>query len=218
MLYPLLAIIFFVSVALLASLPILIILKKTSFKVWLFYSIWFVAYALFILFGTGPTQTTYLTNETSPYKLPWKAGISRFVMQGNRSFTSHRGSHFHAWDFEMPVGTEVLASREGTVLEIEDTFDGVGLKSNFILIRHADGTIANYAHIKKGGSLVRIGDAVQQGSKIALSGMVGQTIYPHLHFVVLSGDRASSAPITFSEVPGGVPLAGRWYTSANQLR
>lgn len=179
------------------------------------YALWLVLYSLFIIFGTGPSGERLSSPASSPYKLPWKRGISRFVSQGNRSFTSHRGTHLFAWDFWMPIGTEILASRGGTVLKIEQDFDGIGLHSNFILIEHADKTRALYAHIKKEGALVRVGEKIQQGQLIAYSGMVGQTINPHLHFVVLNEDETASLPITFSEIETGVPLAGHFYTSGN---
>jgi murein DD-endopeptidase MepM/ murein hydrolase activator NlpD len=137
------------------------------------------------------------------------------VAQGNRSFASHRDGHLRAWDFWMPVGTEVLAAREGQVIEIEDSLDGIGLLSNFITIMHDDGTRATYAHIRRGGAAVRIGTRVRQGQLIATSGMVGQTIFPHLHFVVLNHEGTASIPISLAEVPGGVPLAGHWYRSEN---
>jgi murein DD-endopeptidase MepM/ murein hydrolase activator NlpD len=115
----------------------------------------------------------------------------------------------------MAIGTKILAARAGTVVNVVQTFDGIGLKSNYIMIEHEDGTRAMYAHIKKNGSLVKIGDPVEQGQLIAFSGMVGQTINPHLHFVVLNKNETASLPITFSDVPGGVPLAGHFYVSGN---
>ena len=180
------------------------------------YITWLIMYSLFIAVGTGPVgDRLYEPPVISPYKLPWRSGISRFVSQGNRSFTSHRDQHLYAWDFWMATGTQVLAARAGTVAEIEQNFDGIGLESNFIIIEHVDGTRAMYAHIKKKGSVVKLGNRVEQGQLIAYSGMVGQTINPHLHFVVFNKEGTKSLPITFSEVPGGIPIAGQFYTSAN---
>jgi hypothetical protein len=179
------------------------------------YAIWLILYSLFIIFGTGPIGKRLSSPDASPYKLPWKAGLTRFVSQGNRSFTSHRGGHLYAWDFWMPIGTEILAAREGIVLSIEQGFDGIGLNSNFIIIEHDDKTRALYAHIKKNGAFIHVGDRVRQGQLIAYSGMVGQTINPHLHFVVLDEGESASLPITFSDVKTGVPLAGQFYTSGN---
>lgn len=115
----------------------------------------------------------------------------------------------------MDIGTEILSARAGTVIKIEQSFAGIGLNSNYIMIEHEDGSRAMYAHIKKNGSLVKAGDSVEQGQVIAYSGMVGQTINPHLHFVVFNRSETESLPITFSDVSDGVPLAGRFYTSGN---
>lgn len=175
-----------------------------------------MCYALFIITGTGPQASDhYPRAENSPYKLPWAGGVKHFVSQGNRSFTSHRGLHLYSWDFWMSIGSKVLAAREGKVIEVVDHFDGIGLHSNFIKIEHNDGTVALYAHIKLDGSVVKVGDQVRQGQLIAHSGMVGQTINPHLHFVVLNHQQAKSLPNAFSEVNGAVPLAGHSYISQN---
>ena len=174
---------------------------------------------MFICLFTGPTDLKeYPPQSSSPYRLPWKAGVSRFVAQGNRSFTSHRDFHLYAWDFVMPNGTEILAARDGRVREVEDSFDGIGLKSNFLIIEHEDGERSAYAHIRQSGALVKVGDQVKQGQPVALSGMVGQTIFPHVHFYVINKEGTSSIPISFSEVPGGVPMAGHFHTSENGPR
>jgi murein DD-endopeptidase MepM/ murein hydrolase activator NlpD len=182
-------------------------------------AVWFGAYTVFIVFFTGPDDLSlYPPAETSPYKLPWRAGDVHWVAQGNRSFTSHRGYHLYAWDFVMPIGTEILAAREGKVVEVVDSLDGIGLDANFVTIQHADGRSSVYAHIKHAGALVHVGDEVVQGQPIALSGMVGQAPGPHLHFYVVNEEKTSSVPVSFSDVPGGVALAGHPYASTNLER
>ena len=224
MTYPILATAFFLSV--LASVVLLICLvfkpaiwKRNSRKIWQGFAVWILFYTVFIIFFTGPTDLSqYPSQSSSPYRLPWKAGVSLFVAQGNRSFMSHRDFHQYAWDFVMRNGTEVLAARDGRVLEVEDHFDGIGLKSNFLIIEHRDGQQSVYAHIRRAGALVNVGDHVKRGQPIALSGMVGQTIFPHLHFYVMNQEGTSSVPISFREVPGGVPMAGSFYTSKNSSK
>ncbi len=212
---------FFIYVRLSNNLRIQNIWLKHSRKINLIGFLWLALYAAFILFLTGPQNLNqYPPQNISPYKLPWKAGVSRFVAQGNRSFTSHRKYHEYAWDFLMPNGTPILAARSGHVAEIQDQFDGIGINSNFISIEHEDGTRAVYAHIQKNGTLVLIGAHVHQGDVIAYSGMVGQTIFPHVHFYVVDASGHASMPISFNEVMNensqtGVPLAGRFYTSQN---
>ena len=124
----------------------------------------------------------------------------------------------YAWDFVMPIGTEVLAARDGRIEKVEDGFDGIGLDSNVIEVAHEDGERSAYAHIRHHGALVKVGEFVKQGQPIALSGMVGQAPGPHLHFLVINKEGTSSIPISFNDVSGGVPLAGHFYTSENAQR
>ncbi|MBY0416072.1 MAG: M23 family metallopeptidase, partial [Bdellovibrionales bacterium] len=190
--YPILAAVFFLTLIICFMLIAGFLAKpkiwqSNLYKIKIFCCVWFIPYLIFILFFTGPKDLSkYSLSESSEYKLPWKANLTRFVSQGNRSFTSHRGLHLYAWDFWMAIGTEVLAARDGKVVGVEDRFDGIGPNSNYITIEHKDGTHALYAHIKHFGAIAKIGMNVKQGQLIAYSGMVGQTVNPHLHFVVLN--------------------------------
>lgn len=222
MIWPILGSIFMLSIILSFFLLYLLVIRpkfwlQNKNKILLFYSVWFVPYITFILFFTGPSNLkNYPPQAESHYKLPWKAGVSRFVAQGNRSFTSHRELHKYAWDFVMPIGSEVLAVRDGIVKEASDLDDGIGIKpNNFVIIEHEDGHKSGYFHLAKGKVLVKVGEIVKQGQPIALSGMVGQTWFPHLHFLIFNSDKSASLPISFADVPGGVPLAGHFYTSEN---
>jgi murein DD-endopeptidase MepM/ murein hydrolase activator NlpD len=224
MLYPIFASVFFLTILICLLLIVGLIFKPKFWRsnlkrIQFFCVLWFIPYFIFICFFTGPKDIRrYPPQKDSPYKLPWKAGVTRFVPQGNRSFTSHRGLFLYAWDFLMPTGTEILAARGGRIVEVLDSHDGIGLISNFVTVEHNDGTHAIYAHIRYQGSLVRVGDRVVQGQPIALSGMVGQAPGPHLHFAVLNKEKTESIPISFSDVPGGIPFAGHFYTSGNDGR
>jgi energy-coupling factor transporter transmembrane protein EcfT len=219
--YPILSSIFFLTIFIFFLILVVLVVRPLF---WIKYkrtilasiSVWVIIYAIFIFFFTGPVDLNqYPTAVNSPYRLPWKSGVKRFVAQGNRSFISHRGLHLIAWDFVMPVGTPVLAAREGIVVHVEVDHDGIGLLANYIVIEHGDGIRTAYAHLKKDGALVKEGDQVKQGQSIGLSGIVGQTLFPHLHFSVTSDKGTLPAPISFKEVPGGVPFAGHFYTSEN---
>lgn len=222
--YLILVAIFFLSLGLLLILTIGLIFRpfiwtRNIFKIKIFYALWFGPYLMSIPFFTGPEDlSAYPPRETSPYKLPWQKGVTRFVSQGNRGLTTHRGLHKYAWDFIMSNGTQILAAREGVVVEIVQHHDGFGWQSNYIYIEHEDGTCSVYAHIQKNGALVSLGDEIKQGQEIALSGMVGLTIMPHLHFYVLNKSKTESIPISFQEVEGGVPFAGHFYTSGNEKK
>jgi murein DD-endopeptidase MepM/ murein hydrolase activator NlpD len=119
----------------------------------------------------------------------------------------------------MPVGTEVRAARGGEVIRVIVSHDGHGLgwPNNRIVVRHEDGTLGSYLHLKKGGSRVTVGEKVKQGQVLALSGHVGKSTMPHLHFHVTDPEGKGTVPITFSEVTcdAGIPRMFGSYTSGN---
>ncbi|MCX5759075.1 MAG: M23 family metallopeptidase [Candidatus Hydrogenedentes bacterium] len=169
---------------------------------------------------TGPQNIAqYPPADLSPYRLPWTAGQTLLCVQSNRGVVSHRGWERFAYDFAMPVGTDVCAARGGTVIQVTVDHDGHGYHwpNNVIAIRHDDGTQAFYLHVKKDGSRVSVGDRVKQGQVIALSGHVGNSMLPHVHFHVTDSGKKSTLPITFADVGKdmGIPRMFKRYTSGN---
>lgn len=122
------------------------------------------------------------------YALPYKRGTSHLLVQAYQSSFSHKGEY--ALDFRMRKGTKVCAARSGVVVEIKEDSKKGGLKpkylseGNHVIIKHDDGTYGNYWHLKHNGALVNVGDTIQQGQVIGLSGNTGYTAFPHLHFEV----------------------------------
>jgi len=142
--------------------------------------------------------------RTSPYVLPFPVGKNVFVNQANCSTGGHQGPYKYSYDFVMPIGTVVTAAREGVVAEIRMKFHngqpGEG-QSNWVKIRHDDGTIAAYSHLTENGALVKIGDHVVAGEPIGLSGNTGNTGgLPHLHFHLSNCSEpvdCGTLPVTF---------------------
>ena len=106
-------------------------------------------------------------------------------------FSHHDAENRHALDFAVPVGTTVLAARGGVVMQAQGGFRGHGLdrtrdagRANYIRILHDDGSMGLYAHLAEGGVLVDIGQRVETGQRIGLSGNTGYSTAPHLHFAV----------------------------------
>ncbi len=66
----------------------------------------------------------YPPAATSPYKLPYEQGASKFVNQGNQGMFSHMRFNsvpqVYAYDFAHDFGDEVLAARDGTVVDFFD--------------------------------------------------------------------------------------------------
>lgn len=99
---------------------------------------------------------------------------------GNRPQPIAGASTYHrAIDWGTPTGTPVYASSGGTVTRA----GWIGSYGNAIYIKHPDGRETRYAHLSK--ILVKVGQKVKQGDKIALSGNTGRTTGPHLHFEML---------------------------------
>src|SRR5829696_1981122 len=111
------------------------------------------------------------------YLLPFEKGKSYYVVQGYESMLSHKGDY--AIDFKVKPGTKIMAARDGVVVFARETNEkgGVGKKyvgkGNGITIKHNDGTYAHYWHLQYNGALVNVGDTVQQGQLIGLSGSTG---------------------------------------------
>jgi murein DD-endopeptidase MepM/ murein hydrolase activator NlpD len=122
------------------------------------------------------------------YSLPYEKGKSFLLVQGYQSILSHRGEF--ALDFKMKTGTKICAARSGIVVDVKEDSKkgGIGTKylplGNHVIIKHDDGTYANYWHLKYNGALVNIGDTVKQGQPIGLAGQTGYALFPHLHFEV----------------------------------
>lgn len=99
---------------------------------------------------------------------------------GNRydPFTGRRAFH-SGMDFPAPQGTPIYASAGGKVI-MAGWHREYG---NKIEIDHGNGLVSRYAHAYK--MMVKEGDVVSPGQKIALVGTTGRSTGPHLHFEIL---------------------------------
>jgi len=146
------------------------------------------------------------------YAVPFGGTEPRELVQGFGGEETHLASMHYSLDFAMPVGTPVLAAREGTVLLTQDGFTEGGTdpelleRANLIVIAHSDGTMASYGHLSK-GLRVRRGDQVPEGALLAYSGETGFAGQPHLHFHVGSrmlGEPGRTIPINLRDSRGHV--------------
>lgn len=99
---------------------------------------------------------------------------------GRRRAPTRGASSYHRGiDWATPVGTAVVASCGG-VVERAGWGSGYGY---VIYLRHSDGRQTRYGHLSK--ILVKPGQSVSQGQRIALSGNTGRSTGPHIHFELL---------------------------------
>lgn len=126
------------------------------------------------------------------YTLPFETGKKVFLVQGYESMFSHKDSK--ALDFKVKTGTKVCAARGGVVTAVRKDSDAGGLKQanlsdgNYVFIKHADGSEANYWHFQKDSVFVSVGDTIITGQLIGKSGNTGYSAFPHLHFEVRGYD------------------------------
>ncbi|WP_018880621.1 MULTISPECIES: peptidoglycan DD-metalloendopeptidase family protein [unclassified Thioalkalivibrio] len=89
----------------------------------------------------------------------------------------------HGTDFAMPVGTPILAPADGRVTRVENH----PYAGRFIVIEHGQGYSTRYLHLQR--QLVRPGQTVERGDRIALSGNTGRSTGPHLHYEIHVNNR-----------------------------
>lgn len=157
---------------------------------------WMIGLAAIFAAAHGKQPPTYL--------LPFPIGARVYVLQGNNGPWGHTKEIAYAYDFKIPIGSDVCAARSGAVVKVEARFiDGNRTpgQENFIFVDHGDGTFSRYYHLTHDGVLVKVGDHVQAGDKIGKSGDTGASAGPHLHFDVTEKCPewgCQTIPITFS--------------------
>lgn len=116
---------------------------------------------------------------------------------GPLSYNEHTGTDFRLPSYkEMETGVNVLAAAGGDVIRVREGMPDVNFRlvgreavtdrglGNVVLIRHRDGFVTGYAHLKRGSILVQEGDQVQRGQVLGQVGLSGLTEFPHLHFEI----------------------------------
>jgi murein DD-endopeptidase MepM/ murein hydrolase activator NlpD len=125
---------------------------------------------------------TNLFNHTqTPIELGWSVEKTQTLDFRGRDMTydSHNGT-----DFAIPVGSTICTAAPGRVVRVASEFNRGGLK---IFIDHGSSLMTCTAHLAR--SLVEVGDIVERGQPIALSGYSGLDGVitfpfgvPHIHF------------------------------------
>ena len=93
--------------------------------------------------------------------------------------TPHNGT-----DFATPVGAPIYSTGDGKVIAIRNH----PYAGKYLVIEHNSVYKTRYLHLHR--FLVKKGQQVKRGQKIALAGATGRITGPHLHFEVLVRDRA----------------------------
>ncbi len=132
----------------------------------------------------------------------------KILQENNTNFTHNSEWSMYALDFDLKTNDTICSATDGFVVGVVDKYkySGKGSEwkpySNYLTIYEpTSGFFIQYVHLVENGSLVKIGDKVNRGQKIALSGNTGQSTEEHLHFSSLvpvnNEDGLMSVPIEF---------------------
>jgi murein DD-endopeptidase MepM/ murein hydrolase activator NlpD len=109
---------------------------------------------------------------------PAPGGVRMVAGRVTSGFGPRWGTRHQGLDIAAPVGTPINAPLAGEVIA-SGPARGFGM---WVRVRHDDGTVTTYGHVNR--SLVRVGETVEAGEKIAEVGNRGHSTGPHLHVEV----------------------------------
>jgi hypothetical protein len=117
------------------------------------------------------------------FRLPFPAGVAFNITQVG----VNHGYGRHAIDFSMVVGTQVSAMKSGYVRRVGAWSDG----GKYIAIDHGS-FCSFYVHLSN--YRTSVGNYVQRGEIIALSGNTGTSTGPHLHISLMPDNSTNGCP------------------------
>ena len=153
------------------------------------------------------TSSDKKTDETGQkkgkclYNFGWPCPSTKVVTSGvgARWGTTHKGLDIGAY-----MGSEIVASEGGTVVIAcnecthnvpKDGSCGCGGGyGNYVVIDHGNGFLTLYGHLTEAS--VAVGQKVDKGQKIGISGTTGWSTGPHLHFELRYGGNYMN-PLSF---------------------
>ncbi|WP_255988282.1 M23 family metallopeptidase [Chitinolyticbacter albus] len=113
-----------------------------------------------------------------PSRAPLQSGLQSSSFGWRIDPFNGRQTFHEGIDFVGPVGTSIAAAAAGTVV-YADRHPQYG---NMVELSHENGLTSRYAHASL--LLVKLGDKVSAGQKIAEVGSTGRSTGPHLHFEI----------------------------------
>lgn len=134
--------------------------------------------------------TKYVIPSEMPVETDWYSSGYGYRID---PFTGKRAFH-EGVDFSAEIGTPIKAAAGGVVV-YSDHHSEYG---NMIEVDHGDDLVSRYAHASK--RLVKLGQVVLQGQKIAEVGNTGRSTGAHLHFEIRHKDKSLN-PSRFLKKP-----------------
>ncbi|EQA14930.1 peptidase M23 family protein, partial [Glaesserella parasuis SW140] len=104
-------------------------------------------------------------------------------------------------DFAVRSGTPIIAPADGVVEHIAYQANGAG---RYIKLRHGGQYTTVYMHLSR--SLVKVGQSVKKGQRIALSGNTGRSTGAHLHYEFhINGRPVNPMTVKLPGIGSGMP-------------
>lgn len=126
--------------------------------------------------------------------LPFPKEREYKIIQGfNGKFSHNSIFSKYAIDFSLKIGDTIASVDSGYVVGLIEKYKKFGTskkwkendKSNYITVYHPhSGLYSQYVHLDNNGGIIELGDYVEKGQPIGISGMTGYTTIEHLHFNV----------------------------------
>lgn len=139
---------------------------------------------------------------------------------GTLTTSGNQGTHFRLpGPQEMLKGVSVVAAASGEVIRVRDGLPDVDVTlvgrnalgnsgfGNVVLLKHRDGYLSAYGHLKRGSIAVTRGQTVRAGQKLGEIGLSGATDFPHLHFEIRREGKVID-PFTGLEAESGCGKTG----------
>jgi murein DD-endopeptidase MepM/ murein hydrolase activator NlpD len=143
-----------------------------------------------------PMRTTFLTAPLEFRRMSSAFGLRVHPLLG--TLRRHAGI-----DFAAPFGTPVRTVGDGAVIKA----GYAGAFGKLVEIRHRDGMVTRYGHLRGFAASLRVGQVVTQGQVIGYVGSTGLSTGPHLHFETLVNGVSKEPTRTLREA-SGVELKG----------
>lgn len=128
---------------------------------------------------TGVVGRARYNSENEALEEEGKNFISSYYGEDRGNGKTHSGV-----DFAVPEGTVVRATKGGIVDRSKMQYDKDGNETGYgyyVRIKNSDNTFSEYGHLYELSHL-RVGDIVEYGDEIGLSGDTGTSTGPHLHY------------------------------------
>ena len=140
---------------------------------------WLAKQAAYKIFHEGPGASQGFQRPTDG-RMTSPFGPERKYLGVDKNGEPCESSSFHrGYDMAAPVGTPIKAPAPGIVMMAEPDmyFEG-----GAVFLDHGDGLISVFMHMSEID--VAVGDEVETGETVGLTGNTGRTTGPHLHWAV----------------------------------